>query len=237
MDTARVSLSVGAQADTTRMSQSMSLEKYVEPAPVTAGLPTSLAPFFDAGIAVPLIRNLGVGLAVSYASGRGDAEVHAEIPHPFYFDQHRSITGRVPGVNHRELSAHGDLVYMVVLTRIDLMLSGGASFFRVGQDLVSDVSHSDAYPYDTATFSGATVTHVTESRLGYNGGVDVTWKVSPMWGVGGLVRFARARVPFHIGEVDAGAATVGGFQAGLGLRFIVLRRPPRRSAPPPRRPA
>ena len=225
---ARVSFSVGSQADTTLVAQSISVVRYAEPALLTAGLPKSWAPFFDAGVTVRMTRNLGVGVGISYASGSGDAQVNAEIPHPFHFDQPRSVGGSAFDVTHRELAAHIGLVYMFVFRRIDLGVSGGASIFQVGQDLVSDVSVNEAYPYDTASFSGATLTRVTQSRAGYNGGVDVTWKVSPRWGVGGLFRFTRAQVPFELDGLDAGSATIGGLQVGAGLRFLVLPRRPQK---------
>jgi len=234
VDPVRVSFSVGVQPGTTRIAQSIVFEQNVEAEPVTARLPRSAVPFFDAGVAERLVGNVGVGVAVSYASGSGDADVRAEIPHPFYFDRLRPVTGQAFGVRHRELAVHTDLVYLMALHSIDLALSGGPSFFRVGQDLVSEVSVTEAYPYDTATFSRATLTRATKSRVGYNAGVDVTWRVSRSWGVGGLVRFARARVPFALDGVDAGTVTVGGIQAAAGLRFIVPSGSSQRPAPPSR---
>jgi hypothetical protein len=225
VDRARVSFSVGSQADTTLAAQSMSLLKYAEPAPLTTGL-KGWAPFVDAGVAVRFARHLGVGLAVSYASANGDAEVNADIPHPFQFEQPRAIRGLASGVTHRELVAHADLVYVLAFRRMDLAVSGGASIFRVGQDLVSKISVDEVYPYDTASFSSATLTGVTEWRAGYNGGVDLTWKVTPRWGVGGLLRFTRASVPFELDGLEAGTATVGGFQIGAGVRFVIPSRRP-----------
>ena len=75
-------------------------------------------------------------------------------------------------------------------------------------------------PYDTASFADATLTTERESKVGYNAGADVVWKFSRRWGLGGLIRFSRARVPFAVGELDAGAMKVGGLQAGGGLRLL-----------------
>jgi hypothetical protein len=215
----RVTLSVGPQMDTARLSESLTLTKYVEPAPVTAELPRAAVPFFDVGVALRLAGNLGAGISVSYVTNTGEAEVTAQIPHPFYFNQVRRITGTVPGVRHDELATHTDLVYLLMFPRIDLMVSGGASLFRVRQAFVSDVIHAEAYPYDAASFVDATLTTESSSAIGYNAGADLTWKLSPRWGVGAMIRLSRARVAFTIAETDA-SAEVGGLQAGGGLRLI-----------------
>jgi hypothetical protein len=214
----RLTLSVGPQMDTARLSESLTLRKYVEPAPVTADLPRAAVPFVDVGVALRLAGRLGAGISVSYLTSTREAEVTAQIPHPFYFNQARRITGTVPGVRHAELAAHTDLVYLLMSSRIDLTVSGGASLFRVGQTFVSDVIYAEAYPYDAASFVDATLTTVSRSAIGYNAGADVTWKFSPRWGLGAMIRLSRARVPFTVAETDA-SVEVGGLQVGGGLRM------------------
>ena len=215
----RVSFNWGAQVDTNRLAESIKLTKYVEPAPVTAELPRKSVPFFDGGLAVRLVGNLGVGLSISYLTDTDDGDVTAQIPHPFFFSQPRSIAGKASGVTHTELATHTNLVYVVVSRRIDFALSGGASFFRVEQDFVTDVTYDEPYPYDTATFADATLTRTKAKKVGYNAGADVTWKFSPKWGVGGVLRYARARVPFTVNDLEV-TADVGGLQAGGGLRLM-----------------
>jgi len=46
--------------------------------------------------------------------------------------------------------------------------AGGPSWFSVGQDLVSDVTVTQTYPYDTAAFASATAVHRSRSRVGFN---------------------------------------------------------------------
>jgi len=219
-DRVRVSVSAGPQTDTALLSESIELRKYVEPAPVTARTPSALVPFFDLGVAVRLAGNLGLGVAYSYVSDKGTADVAADIPHPFYFNRRRAIAGQATGVRHTENAAHVDAVYLVVLPRLDVALSGGASFIQVEQDFVADVTFTESFPYDTAAFLSARLTRASASNTGYNAGVDLTWKVSRAWGVGGLVRFSRARVPLAADGLDFGKVDAGGVQAGAGLRLI-----------------
>lgn len=217
---ARVSLNFGSQIQTERLSESLTLTKYLEPAPIIAEMPKAALPFVDIGLAIRLAGNLGAAVAFSYLTNMDDANVRADIPHPFYFGQPRAIAGTAARLRHREAAAHTNLVYVIASPRIDLMLFGGSSFFTVEQSFVSDVIFSEAYPYDTAAFASATLRRERESKVGYNVGADVTWKASSRWGVGGLLRFARARMPFTVEGHDIGRVDVGGLQASGGLRLL-----------------
>jgi hypothetical protein len=219
-DRVRIGLNFGAQVDTPLLDESITLEKFFEPAPIRAEIPNRSIPFIDAGVAVRLVRNFGAAIAVSYLTNRGTATVSAEIPHRFFFNQLRPIEGQVSNVKRSELVTHLDAVYVIVSQRIDLALLGGASFFNLQQDFISDVAFNETFPYDTATFASAMQTRVKTSKTGYNVGADVTWKFSPAWGVGGLVRFSRARVPFEAAGLEFGTRNVGGLQALGGIRFI-----------------
>jgi len=216
----RIGVSGGGQLDTMRLNESIVLTKNVEPAPLTTSQANKTLPLVDAGATFRLNGNLGAGVSLSVLSGTAGAAVSAQIPHPFLFNQPRTVTGLASNVTHREVAAHTDLAYVIVSDRIDLALSTGASFFRVDQDLVSDILYTESYPYDTATFASAPTKRVTATKVGYNVGADATWKLSPRWGVGGLLRFARARVPLSVNGLDAGTVNAGGLQLGVGLRVM-----------------
>jgi hypothetical protein len=218
--TDRVRLAASGGVQWTRpLSESLAPDKYVEPALITAEADQTLLPLVDAGVIVRLTGNIGAGASVSYVTGARDGRVDAELPHPFYFNRPRAVSGSLSDVQHAELALNAGGVYMIVLRRLDIALSGGATFFRVEQDLVRDVTVNEIFPYDTATLAAAQMSRVTESVVGYHAGADVTWKLSSRWGVGMLARFSRARVPFIVDGLDAGRATVGGPQVAAGLRL------------------
>lgn len=217
---ARVSVSVGWQADAGGVSEETSVIEYLEPMPIATGMPATAVSFVDAGLVIRLLGNLGAGVAVSSLNAGGDARVNAQVPHPFHFNRPRSVTGEAYGVHRQEVGVHTDVVYLApVSDRLELIFQAGATFFQVTQDLVSDVTYSETYPFDTAIFSKTSAVQIAESRTGYNAGVDVTWKVSPRWGIGGLVRFSRAHMPFEVNGATAATIDVGGLQAGGGLRL------------------
>ena len=231
-DRMRFGVSAGVQLATDIVAQDGDLFADQEDMPVTTTASGAVV-FFSGDTVFRLNPNLGLSLGVSYARGSSDADVIAETPHPFYFDQPRTITGTVSDVNHAELAVHAGLLHVFRLSaRTDLALSGGVSFFHVNQDLVSDVFYSDAYPFDTATFQSASLTSVSGSALGYHVAADLAWKLGTRWGIGILARYSRADVPFELDGDDAGTAVAGGFQVGAGIRWMLPVRPRRPAAPP-----
>jgi hypothetical protein len=215
----RISLSAGIQPDAAGLSQATSVEDYLETTAITADRSALDTPFYDVSFAVRVAGGLGVAAGVSGLTTRGDARVAAAVPHPFYFDRPRDISGEAPGLRRTETGVHAGLAYLIGLSRrVDVMVMGGATYFRVRQDLVSDVSYSEAFPYDTATFSTAEVVRRDASKVGYHTAVDLTVKLGARWGVGAIVRFSRAKVPFEVNGAQTGTVEVGGLQAGGGVR-------------------
>jgi hypothetical protein len=121
-----------------------------------------------------------------------DVSIAATIPHPFFSNTPRSIEGAATGLKRNELAAHLLAVYRISDGRVDVALSSGPSFFSVKQGLVTDVSYSESYPYDTAAFTTASFTTVSRSAVGFNVGADVGVRLIRHVGVGALVRFSRA---------------------------------------------
>src|SRR5205823_2939845 len=69
--------------------------------------------------------------------------------------------------------------------------------FRLTQDFVTGVAVNEAPPFDTATFAGATVVEARKQHVGGNAGVDVSVSVWKAFGVGAIVRYSRANLPFE----------------------------------------
>jgi hypothetical protein len=218
-DTAIVSVNAGLQAATRRLSENVSLFKNVEQTPLSATLGNKGVPVVDLGGTIRIIGRLGANVAFTSVSNTGSAAVSAEIPHPFYFNRLRPISGEA-SVAHKEQVFHTDAALVLPSESMVVVVFGGPSFFSVKKDFVTDVTFNESYPYDTATFASATLTPLSASVTGFNAGVDLTWRLGPQWGVGGIVRYSRAEVPFKSGDLDFGTLNVGGLQAGGGLRLI-----------------
>jgi hypothetical protein len=221
-DHARVSINVGiAQPASTTFSATTTKPVYQETAAVNTAYATSKGLYFDGGVLIRVKGGFGAGVAVSAFSRSDAASVTGTIPHPFFFNTARAISGTTSPLERSETAVHIQAAYVFVSGRVDVAIAGGPSFFNVSQDLVADATYAEAYPYDTATFSAATVSKVSATKLGFNAGVDVGVKLSKNVGVGGLIRFSRATVNFPLPNTASGVSTdVGGIQASGGVRFF-----------------
>jgi len=177
-------------------------------------------PAFDISGGGLVWRNLAVGIGVSRFSTSTPTAVSASVPHPFFFNQPRSVTGDFSGTR-QEVAVHVQVRGVFpVSPRLLVTIFGGPSFFKVDQDIVSDFNFTETYPFDTATFTSAVSSSQSESKAGINLGGDVGYFFSRQVGVGVTVMYSGATVqmtvPSGTADVKAGGGQIGG---GLRLRF------------------
>jgi hypothetical protein len=178
-------------------------------------------PAFDVSAGALVWRSLALGVGVSRFSKNTPITLTGSVPHPFFFNRSRSISGEVGGLKREELAVHIQARAMFTpKPKIQAMVFGGPSFFSVTQGIVNDFEISEAYPYDTATFSRGLTTTADESKVGFNVGADVGYFFTRQVGVGGSVQWAGTTI-----EVPASGGTgtfdvkAGGLQVGGGLRL------------------
>lgn len=177
-------------------------------------------PAFDVSGGGVVWRNLVVGVGLTRFSKSTVTSLNASVPHPFFFNQPRSVTGEVSGTRS-ELAVHIHAKGVFpVSNRIVVAVFGGPSFFQVKQSIVSDFDYAESYPFDTATFSRAAADTQSESQIGFNLGGDFSYFFSRQVGVGVTAQYAGATVemtvPSGTADVKAGGGQIGG---GLRLRF------------------
>jgi hypothetical protein len=175
---------------------------------------------FDVSGAVVVWRNLAVGAGVTSFSTSTPTTIEGQIPHPFFFNQLRSVTGEFDG-DRSELAVHIQAKWVApVGSKLVVTVFGGPSFFQVEQTIVSDLDYTESYPFDTASFNRAISNDQSESKVGFNVGGDVAYYFSNLVGVGGVVQYSGATVemtvPSGSTDVKAGGLQIGG---GLRLRF------------------
>jgi len=210
----------GVQTSSPSLSDSFEVQEFVETGTVHVDYPKESSSLFGGSVGVRVWKRFGVGVAVTEATSRSSASVTAQIPHPFFFNRLRDIAGATD-TERDELGTHIQFAYLANLgRRIRLILSAGPSVIRVEQTFVTDVKFSQEYPYDTATFTGATTRRSSASKTGFNAGADVTWMFSRQIGAGGLVRFTRATVAEDAGNGRTVSVDAGGLQVGAGVRFL-----------------
>jgi hypothetical protein len=174
---------------------------------------------FDVGGGYRVWRQLYGGITFTSTNNTNDATVTASVPHPFVYDQFRTVTGTASGLKHSENAVHLQAMWrMPITTKFDVSVGGGPTFFVVRQDLVSGITISEVGdPTTGVLLNDITTERGKDSPVGYNLQADGTYLVTQRFGVGGFLRFTGATATFTIGDesIDLDA---GGFQLGVGGR-------------------
>ena len=216
-----IAVNGGYQPSTTSFDDRFTFDLNRETASVDTSYPVDAGALFDVGVSLRIWKRLAVGGAVSRFSTDGSVQVEASLPHPLFFQRNRAVSGESGGVTREETAVHIQAqYYLPPIGPLLVLVSGGPSLLDVKQSIATDVNYTEEYPYDTATFVGADSRRVTGTATGFNVGADIRWMFSKHVGVGGLVRFTRAKIDLTIDsrtiQVDAGGTQVG---AGVRIAF------------------
>jgi hypothetical protein len=215
-----ISANGGVQSASSRFTDTIDLQQFVETGSIATDYPVKAAALADGSVGVRLWKSIGAGVAVTRTSSRGSAVVNARIPHPFFDNQFRTVQGAT-SVSHSELGVHLQIAYLMQLSpRLRMILSAGPSRLSVEQTFVTDVQYAQSYPFDTATYTGATTHRASKGTTGFNAGADVFWMLGPNVGVGGVVRFMRATARETVTAGHTVSLDVGGVQTGGGIRLV-----------------
>ncbi len=214
-----VSLNGGAQATATTFTDNVVFTEFHEDADFDAAYAVGAGMIFDGGAGVRLANGIGFGVAVSRFNRLDPASIDARVPHPFFFDRPRSLTGSETDLTRMETAVHMDVRWFApVADAVEVSIFGGPTFFNLQQDLVTAIGYDHAYPYNEASLASATTTATSASAIGFHAGADIGFYFSESVGVGALLRYSAATVDL---PSDDGAIPVdaGGFQVGTGLRI------------------
>ena len=172
---------------------------------------------FDFTVVAPLVGQLGMGAGASIFSRMETVDFTARLPHPLHFNRFRQLEGRRGDIRRKETAVHLHARWTVPAREaVEVALFGGPTFFQVSQEFLTGVAFTQEYPYDTATLERSTAEKHDGSAIGFHVGVDMSVYFSRFVGVGGLIRFSRARVDL----ADRGnPVTAGGVHAAAGLRL------------------
>ncbi|MCC7126990.1 MAG: outer membrane beta-barrel protein [Acidobacteria bacterium] len=216
-------VSFGLESGSTDITDARTRTIYAEPASITTTSSFDSDSILDFQVGARVYGNVGVSLAYHAESSTAAAQVSGSIPHPLFFDRPRSFSNEIDGVDRDEHATHLQIGYMVPLNdKIDMYVYGGPSFFRVKQELVSDVAVAEqGAPFNTVVVQ-PTFQEFKKNATGYNVGVDLAYMFMTTdtlrLGVGGFARLTKATA-----ELTVDGATVetdlGGFQVGIGARI------------------
>ena len=174
----------------------------------------------DVGGSVRVWRNLAVGASVSWLTRETDADVAGQLPRSFWFNRHRRVSGTATGLARTETGVHVQAQWVIPVGRsVDVTLFGGPTWFYVAQDLVTDITFDQAYPFDAASFGSANAGERSASAIGAHAGADVAYYFSERIGIGGMIRFSRGSMELDSRDGDTLQINTGGVHTSGGLRI------------------
>jgi len=224
-DTGYLNINYLYQAKNRSFQETISQSIYDETATYTATHKIAGGGGFDVGGGYRVWQNLAVGVDVSSGSNRGGLLVEGRIPHPLFYERHRTSTLARTDLDRTELGIHLQAVWVLPVSEVlQVSFFGGPSVFTVGQDHVSDVQAVNEAAetfgpfYDEVTIPGIS-TNVTlrGSGVGVNAGAEVTYMFTQQLGGGVFGRWASGNVELATSGGTQSLA-VGGFQIGAGVR-------------------
>ena len=220
-----ISVNGGFQPSDQTLKESWTKALYEETASFDTNRKVGSGGLFEVSGGVRVWRNVSAAVGVSVLNTNRAGTINGEVPSPLYFNSPRSATRSLASdLEHRQLGVHLMAVYVYPITEtIDVAFFGGPSMFKVSQDLVSgETLGAEASPFDAISIDGVTRTTSRKTGMGGNVGVDVTYMLTDMIGVGGLIRYTAASIrpdaPSGV-TITPTSIDVGGLQVGGGLRL------------------
>lgn len=221
-DRGYVNIGFGVESGSSSLSDTKNLVIYEEPATITSNTTWTSGSLIDTGFGLRVWRNLTVGVAYHQEENDTDSQITGSIPSPIFFNRPRTLDQDVV-LERKEKAAHLVIGWAVPIgPKFDVLVSGGPSFFRLEQDVVSDVEIGERGQPFTEVVARPTIETRKKSLAGFHVGADATYIIwsndDVRFGVGGFVRFTQASGTVLM-LVSEQSTDVGGVQFGFGGRI------------------
>ena len=214
-----IALGGGMQAAGSGLADTFTFEANAETGSASVDYGSKAAPMLDVAAGWRFWKSGGFAVGFSRTSSSGTVQVIADVPHPFFDDRDRHVEGEASDIGRSETAAHAQVFWLREHRKWRTRVLGGLTYFNVKQDVVTEVTVSETYPYDTAEFSGVRTSQGSGSGLGFNAGVDLAWMQTPQFGWGAALRYTRGSVDLNVSGGRNVSTDAGGAQAVAGVRI------------------
>ena len=224
-DRVYMNVGFGVESGTSDLSDSRPVTIYEENGTVSSSSNYTSGSLFDVGVGFRVWRNMSVGVAYHQEQNTADINLTGSVPHPVFFNQPRTFgpikTGEA--AFRKEKATHLQVGWMLPFTdKLDVLLFGGPSWFRLEQPAVGEVRISEQGAPFAQVLVNPTVEIRKKSPIGFNVGADASYIVwqndSVRVGAGVFVRYALAKTDVLLLSTEQ-ETEVGGLQIGFGGRF------------------
>lgn len=222
-DRGYINVGWGVESGSSAMTDTRTSTIYEETATVVSTSNFTSGSLFDVGVGIRVWRNLTVGAAYHQEQNDTEGSLTGTVPSPVFFNRPRTLSQAVPGLDRKEQASHLVIGWVMPFgDKLDVMVFGGPSFFRVEQETVSDVLFVEEGGTFATVGARETIISRKKSQTGYNVGADVTYIVwsndSIRLGAGGFVRFTQADMDIEMLS-SSQPTKAGGVQFGFGARL------------------
>jgi hypothetical protein len=164
---------------------------------------------------------IGLNTSVEVFDNDREAAFEALLPHPFFFEQYRGLSGGRAGLRHQEKALHLGAVFSKTWAdHFILDLFGGPSIFSTRTEVLVDILYSEVYPYDAVVPLGAEYGVFEDHPLGYHIGANATYRMVGILGIDFGLSFSKGRVQLYPSDSGTVEFDAGGLRAGAGIRLL-----------------
>jgi opacity protein-like surface antigen len=200
-------------------SESRTFTQFVEQGRIAADYKNKGKLGGEIGLQYNVLPHLGLMAGYTLSNRDTTGTFTATVPHPFFFNQPRTAQGETSGYSYKENAVFVDLVGTGRSGNWEFDVFGGATFFKIQPDVISEVQYTQTYPYDSITITGAPKSSLSANKTGFNVGAGLDYHAGAHFGFGLQGRFSRAKVTFTPTPGNNLEIEAGGFQAAAGLRL------------------
>lgn len=207
-------------ADALSFTDTNQFELFKEPAQIDSVYSGARSQGFEIGAQFRIAGPLAVGASVQRFQNTRNATYAASLPHPFFFDQFREISGAASDLTYEESALHVDAMVTKTWGPLTIDAFGGPSWFETKTEVLVNVLYDEVFPFNEVLFRGVEGRVIENRPLGYNVGATATFRVASVFGVDFGVRYSDARSNLAVDDGREIELDVGGLSFGAGLRFL-----------------
>ncbi len=164
-------------------------------------------------------RALSIEAGVDISSRDMTQGYASSIPHPLYFSAARQGEGTV-NASLTENTAFLNLVYTLRFGNLGLELFGGPAYIMTEAAVISSLTFSESYPYDSIALTAET-TDIAQNIFGFNGGGHLIFFLGESIGLHAGARYISGQAAFEPENGFPGPEiTLGGLRAGGGIKIF-----------------
>jgi hypothetical protein len=221
-DRGYINIGFGVESGSSSIAETANIVVYEEAGTVTTTTNWSSGSLLDVGFGLRLFRNFTAGVGYHQEANDTDSVITGSIPSPIFFNRPRQLDQAVE-LERKEKAVHLMLGWALPLNdKFDVLVYGGPSFFRLEQDVVSDIEIGERGAPFTEVVVQPDIVTAKKSTTGFNVGADVTyifWSNDDVRiGAGGFFRFTQATADIQMMTSEQ-ETEVGGAQFGFGARI------------------